>query len=610
MKIIRLLPLFLLVNVLIASEFPADPSKMTLSFKQHTVGRNKVVSNLGDFRIPSQFQLDGGANFIPANDKPPLYPGGSTAFLLAGMRGNDKIFSSGSVWSEHSFYWAFEFFPGGDPWDSIWVVHKGEVVDIPYWPNYKGISDEDFICRFNDYKIHVPDQTKPIGVDVIQVTHSRGIPRFDLWTLIEYYIIPTQADIHDMYFGWWCQLGIGVWNETRTNYDDLRYFDEENKVTFHEDLPGHDADGMAGPLAWKIWLPEDVPPEQVHWSFNNRIMISHFDDIWYDLLSSGKIDPPTTDGDRDGDHGFSSTGVGPFDVKMGDTLHIRLAEVVGIGKEGVLDNIRRLEAMMARDFALPTAPPPPPLRIKPGNHRVTLFWDAQSEDVNPETWRDEYREDYDIESQPFEGYRIYKSFSISGPWRLLDQYDIDNNNFEANTGLIHEYTDIGLLNNVEYYYAVTAFSKSDVITGFQSLESAKELSRVSVIPGTQVPESVGDVFVIPNPYRGDLNYSSYKPPWERPDPNRNIQNQPGRDRWTEYDRRIQFVNVPSPSVIKIYTLAGDLVQSLDHNDSEIGIKDWSLTSSVGQTIASGVYLFTVEDKKNGKIQVGKFVIIK
>jgi hypothetical protein len=71
MKIYKLVLLLFFAISLIAGEFPADPSKITLSFKQHTVGRNKVVSNLGDFNIPSQFQLDGGARHIPANDKPP-----------------------------------------------------------------------------------------------------------------------------------------------------------------------------------------------------------------------------------------------------------------------------------------------------------------------------------------------------------------------------------------------------------------------------------------------------------------------------------------------------------------------------------------------------------
>ena len=41
-----------------------------------------------------------------------------------------------------------------------------------------------------------------------------------------------------------------------------------------------------------------------------------------------------------------------------------------------------------------------------------------------------------------------------------------------------------------------------------------------------------------------------------------------------------------------------------------GYEDWNLTSSIGQAISSGIYLFTVEDVANGKVQVGKFVIIK
>ena len=92
------------------------------------------------------------------------------------------------------------------------------------------------------------------------------------------------------------------------------------------------------------------------------------------------------------------------------------------------------------------------------------------------------------------------------------------------------------------------------------------------------------------------------PAWESPDGN--------RVRWTENDRRIQFINLPSPSEIKIYTMAGDLVDTIQHNDANRGFADWNLTSSIGQTISSGIYLFTVEDSRSGEVQVGKFVIIK
>jgi hypothetical protein len=348
---------------------------------------------------------------------------------------------------------------------------------------------------------------------------------------------------------------------------------------------------------------------QITWSFNNTIMANHIDEQWYDILSSGIIDPPSTDGDAKGVHGFLTYACGPFDVNVGDTLHIRVANVAGVGKEGVLANLNRLEKLIERDFAVP-ASPPPPLRVEAGNHKAILSWEARPGDSDPENWTDSYRDDYDTEPQPFEGYRIYKSYQENGPWTLLEQYDISDNGYQMDTGLEHEFVDVGLLNNVEYYYAVTSFSKPDQITGFPSLESARGLSTVSVIPGTKVPDTVGEIFVVPNPYRGDLDYSSYKPPWETPDPRRNLYDEPGQDRWTEHDRRIQFVNLPSPCVIRIFSSSGDLINTPEHNDPNVGVLNWRLTSHVGQTIASGIYLYTVEDKKSGKVQVGKFVVIK
>ena len=77
----------------------------------------------------------------------------------------------------------------------------------------------------------------------------------------------------------------------------------------------------------------------------------------------------------------------------------------------------------------------------------------------------------------------------------------------------------------------------------------------------------------------------------------------------EQDRRVQFINLPSPSTIIIYTLSGDEIRTLNHDDPERGFVDWNLTSNVGQTISSGLYMFSVQDSK-GEVQTGKFVIIK
>ena len=172
----------------------------------------------------------------------------------------------------------------------------------------------------------------------------------------------------------------------------------------------------------------------------------------------------------------------------------------------------------------------------------------------------------------------------------------------TNTGLQQSYTDVGLVNNLEYYYAVTSFSKQDTVSLTPSLESSKALSTLAVTPGTHPPETVSkEIAVVPNPYRGDVTYKEYKPAWEIV---------PSFRQWHEADRRVQFINIPSPCEIKIYTLAGDLINTLQHNNPQRGFTDWNLTSRNGQTVASGIYLYTVEDNKNGKVHVGKFVIIK
>jgi hypothetical protein len=108
--------------------------------------------------------------------------------------------------------------------------------------------------------------------------------------------------------------------------------------------------------------------------------------------------------------------------------------------------------------------------------------------------------------------------------------------------------------------------------------------------------------VVPNPYRSDVSYHNYTPAWETPT---------GKWKtWFENDRRIQFINLPERCEIKIYTLAGDIIITLHHDDPIKGFHDWNLTSYIGLAVSSGIYLFTVQDQKTGEVQTGKFVILR
>ncbi len=77
--------------------------------------------------------------------------------------------------------------------------------------------------------------------------------------------------------------------------------------------------------------------------------------------------------------------------------------------------------------------------------------------------------------------------------------------------------------------------------------------------------------------------------------------------------KIEFRHLPAcRSTVRIYTLAGDLVETLYHDGSEgRGTLMWDLVSRNGQNVTSGVYLFAVEpDDEKFNRTIGKFVVIR
>ena len=113
-----------------------------------------------------------------------------------------------------------------------------------------------------------------------------------------------------------------------------------------------------------------------------------------------------------------------------------------------------------------------------------------------------------------------------------------------------------------------------------------------VVPHAAARSAAGEVWVVPNPYR--LNAA-----WER-------QPVPG----DPFTRHVDFMELPrTRCTIRIYTLAGDLVQTIDHDASGgNGQAAWNLISRNGQDVESGVYLFTVSSALGH--QTGKFVLMR
>ncbi len=560
-----------------------------LDYRVTTTGKmRQVITNMGTFdkgrtRFPGLIN----AEFPAGSNEEHLFQGGIWVGAIT-PTGDTLVSMSEAHFSPHEFY------PTKNPWDSIWTGLKGDTLQIPYWQNYVCVSDQDFVCRYSDDNILNVDNHTPLNLDIVQTTYSWSSGQLSEFLLYKYYIVPKKIPLKNVYIAFWMHSAIGDIGAGDNFIDEYTHWFADFKMAMAEDSPGGTDGAAISPIGFSVMAPTDAQSYSFNYYEHEELPLK--DPDCYKEMASGRIMPDRIERAR----AHIILGFGPFQANVGDTIKVEMAEIFGTGVAGALKNAAYLKFLKSKDFHVPSPPPKPKLRVTTTNHEVSLDWTPQPGRVNPELYTDPNRGDSVI--HPFEGYRLYKSTKgPDGPWTLLAEYDVINEDGH-NTGLQYTYRDVGLLNNIEYYYGLTAFSKPDKVINFPSQETSISASAVTVVPGTAPPATVGEVAAVPNPYRGDIAYNSYSPPWERPQGN--------RPWWMEQDRRIQFINLPASCQIKIYTLAGDLVNTLIHHDAERGYEDWNLTSSIGQAIASGIYLFTVEDLNNAKVQVGKFVIIK
>jgi hypothetical protein len=76
------------------------------------------------------------------------------------------------------------------------------------------------------------------------------------------------------------------------------------------------------------------------------------------------------------------------------------------------------------------------------------------------------------------------------------------------------------------------------------------------------------------------------------------------------NRRIDFVNLPKECTIRIFTIAGRLVRTLEHSSAENeGRASWDLRTKDGLEIAHGIYIYHVDAPGVGT-KTGKLAVIK
>ena len=76
---------------------------------------------------------------------------------------------------------------------------------------------------------------------------------------------------------------------------------------------------------------------------------------------------------------------------------------------------------------------------------------------------------------------------------------------------------------------------------------------------------------------------------------------------SEYVRKIRFTKLPEKCTITIFTVTGEFVTTIFHENESDSNEWWDLRTINNQEIGPGRYVFAVES--GAKKHVGKFVVI-
>ncbi len=277
-------------------------------------------------------------------------------------------------------------------------------------------------------------------------------------------------------------------------------------------------------------------------------------------------------------------------------------------------------------FLVPEPPDIPRMRVELDAGVASVYWDRRAEDsVDPVTGEED-----------FAGYRLYRTKvgddlrgALTTGVQMLREWDVPGDGRGFNTGFdevrleepvtfpgddteYHYRFDIpGMLSGWQYLISVTAFDRGDDRT--PPLETSVSANAVRVFPGTAVNENFSSnaeehrVGVYPNPYRVNAAW----------------------DGSSTLSRKIHFYNLPRRAQIRVYTLAGEIVAQMDHDSDTYqgdirwfrelsgsnrlmsgGEHAWDLLSEANQSLSTGLYLYTVQDRDSGEVQRGRFAIIK
>ena len=387
---------------------------------------------------------------------------------------------------------------------------------------------------------------------------------------------------------------------------------------------------FAGEDAGKNYVePDGDQPSSVRWLELNAPNHTdpnpslHNPQQMQDILMGGIQENPTEIGQH-----WTALTFGPYALAPGESGMIVFAYVAGagsqikgedmatwalkgnqdelsLGVDAIVQNLLAARFAYKNGWDVPDAPPDTGFEtsITPDAH-LQITWSAQIDNaVNPDT------------SMPdITGYEIFRSEWLPfGPWEQIatvsagsasggEYVYVDN---ESVAGFTYRYTVRAVAeghpdwtNGKSTVADLPAHIQESVKSGLKGGRWApfqKEWGDKSPkVPGTQALDALQEkVKVVPNPF---------------------ILEADSPHRYPGQIDRLRFTNIPRKCNIYIYTLSGDLVDIIEHDDSLLAEAEWQTkTINYITQAASGIYYYAVESLvpgSEGTIQTGTFYIIR
>jgi hypothetical protein len=266
-------------------------------------------------------------------------------------------------------------------------------------------------------------------------------------------------------------------------------------------------------------------------------------------------------------------------------------EFLATGKDSLFETLDRALWAYNRGLNIPDPLPAPDLTVRSGPKCIILEWEDLSDLGDPDTGIPDL-DHYNIYRKKgnflCDTYEEIRDDGVHLVWEKIAEVPKDQTT----------YTDTVVVRGEPYHYAVTAVDdgsqNTDEIFPGQKLESSRyanrsELAAYAFEPGM---DNSGSVRIVPNPYivrAGEFNF-------------------------TGEDNKLLFVNLPPYCTLRIYTVTGDLIKTIEHTNGSAD-ETWDQITESNQLIVSGVYILMVDNaqditRKSIGGAIEKFVVIR